>query len=143
LKNKFGEGYTLIAQTAPTGVEEDFNRAKQESGRRRSSSMMLRKIKSAQRWEHDLDGLRDFIEEAFPDSILKDIHPGFVHYHILHSEKVSWGKIFEKMEIAKDRFKLDAYSVGQTSLEQVFLNFTKAQINLEGQEKKSKPCLCF
>jgi ABC-type multidrug transport system ATPase subunit len=29
LKNKFGEGYTLIAQTAPTGVGEGFGRAKQ------------------------------------------------------------------------------------------------------------------
>ena len=66
LKNKFGEGYTLIAQTAPTGVGDNFGRAKQESGRRRSSSIILRKIKSAQKWENDLDGLRNFIEQAFP-----------------------------------------------------------------------------
>jgi ATP-binding cassette subfamily A (ABC1) protein 3 len=64
-------------------------------------------------------------------SVLKDIHPGFVHYHVLPSAEVSWGQMFEKMEIAKEKFNLDAYSVGQTSLEQVFLNFTKAQINIE------------
>jgi hypothetical protein len=33
------------------------------------------------------------------------------------------------METAKQQFRLEAYSVGQTSLEQVFLNFTKAQVN--------------
>jgi len=70
--------------------------------------------------------------------VLKDIHPGFVHYHLVPSENVSWGQIFEKMEIAKVKFHLDAYSVGQTSLEQVFLNFTKAQINIPEGKPKSK-----
>jgi len=139
LKNKFGEGYTLIAQAAPADLGEGFDRAKQESGRRRSSSIMLRKIKSAQKWEKDLDGLRSFIEESFPTSVLKDIHPGFVHYHVLPSDEVTWGQMFEKMEIAKERFGLDAYSVGQTSLEQVFLNFTKAQINIDDSTTQKKP----
>jgi len=44
--------------------------------------------------------------------------------------------MFQKMEIAKEKFNLDAYSVGQTSLEQVFLNFTKAQINIEAPTPK-------
>lgn len=60
---------------------------------------------------------------------LKDIHPCFVHYHIHPDENVSWGELFSAMEVAKLRFNLEAYSVGQTSLEQVFLNFTKSQIN--------------
>ncbi len=60
---------------------------------------------------------------------LKDIHPCFVHYHIHPDENVSWGQLFSAMEVAKLRFNLEAYSVGQTSLEQVFLNFTKSQIN--------------
>jgi len=47
--------------------------------------------------------------------------------------------MFEKMEIAKERYNLDAYSVGQTSLEQVFLNFTKAQINIEDTSGTKKP----
>lgn len=29
LKSKFGEGYTLIAQTTPSGVGDDFSRKKQ------------------------------------------------------------------------------------------------------------------
>ena len=67
----------------------------------------------------------------FSDAILKDIHPGFVHYHIAPSPNISWGRMFRQMEIAKDKFNLDAYSVGQTSLEQVFLNFAKAQVDID------------
>jgi hypothetical protein len=64
-------------------------------------------------------------------SVLKDIHPGFVHYQVLPGPGASWGSMFRKMEIAKQKFNLEAYSVGQCTLEQIFLAFTKAQINVE------------
>jgi len=67
---------------------------------------------------------------------IKDIHPGFIHYHI-NNKAITWGTMFEKMEIAKDKFKLEAYSVGQTSLEQVFLNFSKLQTNSGGDENSN------
>ncbi len=57
----------------------------------------------------------------------KEVHPGFVHYHI-PSDNVSWGELFRKMEIAKKKFGLENYSVGQCTLEQVFLHFTKTQM---------------
>lgn len=73
--------------------------------------------------------------------VLKDIHPGYVHYHIT-SYDATWGKMFAAMEVAKDKFGLEAYSVGQTSLEQVFLNFTKAQINVDSALRKRKQNKC-
>ncbi|CAL8074946.1 unnamed protein product [Orchesella dallaii] len=133
LKNKFGKGYTIIAQTAARVEDPDqpFTRSQQEQGRRRSSNKSIKRKKSDQQpyWELELQDLRKFIEERFPACTLKDIHPCFVHYHIHPDENVSWGELFSAMEVAKVRFKLEAYSVGQTSLEQVFLNFTKSQIN--------------
>jgi len=66
----------------------------------------------------------------FVGSTLKDVHPGYVHYHVTNPQ-VTWGEMFDKMEKAKEQFRLEAYSVGQTSLEQVFLNFTRAQVNSE------------
>jgi ATP-binding cassette subfamily A (ABC1) protein 3 len=138
LKNKFSKGYTLIAQTRMKMLDEmsePFTRSMEERGRRRSSirtpqGSFLSK-RSPLRWEAALEDLRKFIEDAFPDSVLKDIHPGFLHYHISTSETSSWGKMFKTMEEARVKFELEAYSVGQTSLEQVFLNFSKAQINEE------------
>lgn len=98
--------------------------------------MILRKTQAPQSWEKVLDGLRNYIEDSFPGAALKDIHPGFVHYHIPPSQSITWGRLFETMEIAKDKFRLDAYSVGQTSLEQVFLNFAKSQIDIAENEPK-------
>jgi len=109
LKSKFGQGYTLIAQMPTT---ENF--AEEIDG-------------VVPRWERELEPLRQFIESRFPGCILKDIHPGFVHYHVTDT-RVGWGALFSQMELAKAEFGLEAYSVGQTTLEQVFLNFTKTQI---------------
>ncbi|ODN05472.1 ATP-binding cassette sub-family A member 3, partial [Orchesella cincta] len=122
LKNKFGDGYTLIAQIESTR-EERVTRTSVELGRRHSS--LRGKL---QPWEQDLQPMRNFIERNFPGCTLKDVHPGYVHYHI-PDEGVTWGQMFKKMEEAKALFRLEAYSVGQTSLEQVFLSFTKGQVN--------------
>lgn len=40
---------------------------------------------------------------------------------------MKWSTMFELMESAKARLHIDDYSLGQTSLEQVFLFFTKYQ----------------
>lgn len=90
----------------------------------------MSRVKSPQRWESELEELRNYIEESFPGSFLKDLHPGFVHYQV-PDHSVTWGTLFRKMEIAKIKFELQAYSVGQCTLEQVFLSFTKAQINTD------------
>lgn len=60
LKNKFGEGYTIIAQMENRD-SVSTNRASLELGRRRSSLHA-----NAQPWEKQLQPLRDFIEKYFP-----------------------------------------------------------------------------
>jgi ATP-binding cassette subfamily A (ABC1) protein 3 len=121
LKSKFGEGYTVIAQMGTKA--EISKRSFQESVRRRSSG-------KKNDWEVEIEPLKKFIEDSFPGSTLKDMHPGYVHYHVTNP-RLTWGDLFRKMEVAKSLFKLEAYSVGQTSLEQVFLNFTKSQVSDE------------
>ncbi|CAG7827997.1 unnamed protein product, partial [Allacma fusca] len=113
LKNKFGEGYTVIAQLNYSG--------RADLGSIGSDEELLRP------WERELKSLQDYLEAQFPDCELKDAHPGFVQYHVLGRD-VKWGKLFAVMENAKEEFNLEAYSVGQTSLEQVFFNFTKLQM---------------
>ncbi|CAG7726830.1 unnamed protein product, partial [Allacma fusca] len=118
LKSKFGEGYTVIAQMSIKA--EISKKSFQESLRRRSSDVQ-------NDWEVEIEALKKFIEDSFPGSILKDAHPGYVHYHVTNPSS-TWGELFTKMDIAKSLFKLEAYSVGQTSLEQIFLNITKSQM---------------
>ena len=99
LKNKFGEGYTLLAKVKGTDDSEV---------------------------ETNVRSLMTFIETTFTGTVLKDIHQGYIHYQISSSD-VSWSKIFGIMEQAKDDYHLEDYSVSQTSLEQVFISFARAQ----------------
>lgn len=107
LKHKFGEGYTLIAKIRSPHID-DLTAAEAEM----ESQMMA---------------LRTFIENEFPGSQLKDAHIGQIHYQI-NSEGITWAGVFGKMERAKDRFNIEDYSVSQTTLEQVFINFARAQL---------------
>lgn len=49
-----------------------------------------------------------------------------VHYHIT-TEGLTWGQVFGDMERNKTELAIEDYSVSQTSLEQVFLNFARRQ----------------
>ncbi|CAG7824302.1 unnamed protein product [Allacma fusca] len=118
LKNKFGDGYTVVAQLRYSGRTSDggVTHNRSETG--------------VQDWEQELQGLKNFIKRQFPDCELKDSHPGFVQYYV-PVRNAKWAKLFAAMEVAKEEFKLEAYSVGQTSLEQVFFNFTTGQKSAE------------
>ncbi|CAH1794818.1 unnamed protein product [Owenia fusiformis] len=109
LKNKFGEGYTLIAKI---GYPKD-------GGLPNTQPLM------------------GFIEGTFPGCILKDMHQGMLHYHITNTD-LSWAAIFGTMERAKVQFNIEDYSVSQTTLEQVFINFARAQV--PPQDMKSGCC---
>lgn len=43
------------------------------------------------------------------------------------SKNIKWSQIFGVLESAKTRLNIDDYSIGQSSLEQIFLSFTKYQ----------------
>lgn len=98
LKTRFGEGYTLLARVTPQndGMPANF------------------------------EPLMRFIEQKFPGSVLKDVHQGMVHYHIL-DQNITWAELFGTMEKAKTQFNIEDYSVSQTTLEQVFINFAHSQ----------------
>ncbi|XP_070581084.1 phospholipid-transporting ATPase ABCA3-like isoform X2 [Ptychodera flava] len=76
--------------------------------------------------EPDLTPIKQFIEGTFPGSKLKDEHQGMVHYHITDT-RLTWAEIFGKMERAKTKYNIEDYSVSQTTLEQVFINFARSQ----------------
>uniref|UniRef100_A0A8C5GNT7 ABC transporter domain-containing protein n=1 Tax=Gouania willdenowi TaxID=441366 RepID=A0A8C5GNT7_GOUWI len=98
LKSKFGSGYTLLAKVHVEAELED-------------SDLLL---------------FKDFIESTFPGSQLKDEHQGMVHYH-LTDKTLTWAQVFGTLEAAKEKYRIDDYSVSQISLEQVFLSFAQFQ----------------
>eukprot|EP01135_Chromosphaera_perkinsii_P007716 Nk52_evm5s967 gene=Nk52_evmTU5s967 len=110
LKNKFGSGYILIVKTKTEMLGESSNVSSS------SSSFVLDK----------LPDVMAYLQEALPSSVLVEKQPNMVRYSI-SQENSSVGQIFGKMEKMKKYFAcIEDYSLSQTSLEQVFINFVKA-----------------
>ncbi|XP_031807821.1 ATP-binding cassette sub-family A member 2 isoform X3 [Sarcophilus harrisii] len=75
-----------------------------------------------------------FFNRNFPEAVLKERHHTKVQYQ-LKSEHISLAQVFSKMEQVVDVLGIEDYSVSQTTLDNVFVNFAKKQSdNLEPQE---------
>nr|XP_033774294.1 phospholipid-transporting ATPase ABCA1 [Geotrypetes seraphini] len=94
LKNKFGDGYTIVVRI--TGSNPD------------------------------LKPVEEFFGHAFPGSVLKEKHRSMLQYQ-LRSSQSSLARIFSILSKNKKRLKIEDYSVSQTTLDQVFVNFAKDQ----------------
>ncbi|KAL9959228.1 hypothetical protein ACROYT_G036325 [Oculina patagonica] len=82
-----------------------------------------------------------FVANTFAGAMLMDSHSGILHYQI-NTEGLSWSYIFGQLERNRAALNIVDYSVSQTTLEQVFINFAKEQ-HAEDRTLKKKKCLCF
>ncbi|XP_076853951.1 ATP-binding cassette sub-family A member 2 isoform X2 [Brachyhypopomus gauderio] len=75
-----------------------------------------------------------FFSRNFPEAVLKERHHTKIQYQ-LKSERISLAQVFSKMEQVVEVLSIEDYSVSQTTLDNVFVNFAKKQSdNLEQQE---------
>ncbi|XP_037337766.2 ATP-binding cassette sub-family A member 2 [Pungitius pungitius] len=75
-----------------------------------------------------------FFNRNFPEAVLKERHHTKIQYQ-LKSERISLAQVFSKMEQVVQVLGIEEYSVSQTTLDNVFVNFAKKQSdNLEQQE---------
>ncbi|KYO33489.1 hypothetical protein Y1Q_0008681 [Alligator mississippiensis] len=77
--------------------------------------------------------LTQFMQSHFPNTCLKDQHFSMVEYHV----PVTAGgvaNIFELLENNKTAFKIRHFSVSQTTLEEVFINFAKDQTDPDNSD---------
>ncbi|XP_033890331.3 phospholipid-transporting ATPase ABCA1-like [Acipenser ruthenus] len=94
LKNRFGDGYTIILRVAGPNP--------------------------------DLKPVMEFIECELPGSVLKEKHRNMLQYQ-LPSSLSSLGRLFSILSKNKSQLRIEDYSVSQTTLDQVFVNFAKDQ----------------
>jgi len=108
-------GYTLNVKTRKVPVPL-------ENGRTSTEPISL----SKQTDSYDLQPVKEFIVESFPGAEWMEEHDGLLTYRITNPT-LTWSRMFGMMERAKCQLNIEDYSLGQTSLEQVFLTFTKKQ----------------
>eukprot|EP01134_Creolimax_fragrantissima_P001244 CFRG1244T1 len=81
----------------------------------------------------DTSGISDFVTESFPNSVLKEKYSRMLTWQ-LDVKELRLADVFSKMEDVRERFGIDDFTVSQTSLEQVFIRFAKAQGVVDGEE---------
>ncbi|GAB0205031.1 phospholipid-transporting ATPase ABCA1 [Grus japonensis] len=74
----------------------------------------------------NLKPVEEFFGHAFPGSVLKEKHRNMLQYQ-LPSSPSSLARIFSILSQNKKRLHIEDYSVSQTTLDQVFVNFAKDQ----------------
>ncbi|KFB48612.1 AGAP006380-PA-like protein [Anopheles sinensis] len=99
LKNKFSKGFLLTVKVA---------RGEPEAQQKR------------------VEGVKDFVMSRFPGAVLKEEYEDSLSFHIPVTD-LKWSQMFGLMEGSKRTLEIEDYALGQTSLEQVFLFFTKYQ----------------
>jgi ABC-type multidrug transport system ATPase subunit len=121
LKNKYGNGYTLIL-----------------------------KCKSSNEKEADIKNLEDFVREKIHFSKLKDKQEETLFYQIEYDTAMiaqmekpetkivlqTIAELFTILEENKEQLKLETYSLSQTTLENIFIAFAREQNEKDFGKKK-------
>ncbi|XP_052284173.1 phospholipid-transporting ATPase ABCA1-like isoform X3 [Dreissena polymorpha] len=105
LKNKFGDGYTVIIR-----VSGEFP---------------------------NMDPVIEFFNTEFKGAVLKEKHHNMLQYQLGSDIKLS--NLFGQIEEVRERLQIEDYSVSQTTLDQVFINFAKLQTDLGDDELDELP----
>ena len=125
LKTKFGDGYTVRIKVS-TGLSPTTGNS---LGERRHSRIAWREnsITSCDIvLEQNLKEVEEFVKKSFDGTELKEVHYNLMNFQI-NNTSISWAHIFGTIEKAKDNLNIEDYSVGQTTLEQIFLTFAAKQ----------------
>ncbi|XP_068631847.1 phospholipid-transporting ATPase ABCA3-like [Battus philenor] len=100
LKNKFSEGFTV--------------------------TIKMKSNDDGTPNENSIVGIKNFINCNFTDPKLMEEYQGLLTYY-LPDKSMAWSKMFGVIERAKRELEVEDYSISQTTLEQIFLQFTKYQ----------------
>uniref|UniRef100_A0A4W5LI56 P-type phospholipid transporter n=1 Tax=Hucho hucho TaxID=62062 RepID=A0A4W5LI56_9TELE len=79
-----------------------------------------------------LGPVEEFVHETFPGSVLKEKHHNTLQYQLPHSEG-ALASIFSHFTTHQQRLGVEDYSVSQTTLDQVFVNFARYQQEEDNQ----------
>lgn len=88
--------------------------------------------------QKDIEAARSFIRTEFPDSHELEAYGGSLKYKVPLRQGLSLAYVFSLIEDNKDRVGISQYALGQTSLEQIFIQFAKEGDDTLRAEKAKK-----
>ncbi|XP_032422830.1 ATP-binding cassette sub-family A member 12 [Xiphophorus hellerii] len=78
----------------------------------------------------DTEAITAFMQREFPTTFLKDQHSAMVEYHVPNAPG-GVADIFNQLESNKHALRIKHFSVSQTTLDEVFINFAMGNIGME------------
>uniref|UniRef100_A0A669B0Q2 ATP binding cassette subfamily A member 12 n=1 Tax=Oreochromis niloticus TaxID=8128 RepID=A0A669B0Q2_ORENI len=78
----------------------------------------------------DVGKITSFMQRRFPSTYLKDQHSTVVEYHVPFAPG-GLADIFDQLESNKNALQIKHFSVSQTTLDEVFINFAMGKIGME------------
>lgn len=100
LRNKYGQGFTVMVK------------------------LKREMIQSPAEGTEYVDRIKSFILKEIPSAVIRDIHESVINYHVT-DPSLPWSTLFQVLQLAKDTFSLEDFSVSDTSLEQIFIAFAQ------------------
>ncbi|KAK4312219.1 hypothetical protein Pmani_016341 [Petrolisthes manimaculis] len=111
LKSKFSQGYSIVIRVKMSQDEVDRDR-----GVDQLDTEMPPEMKQIQ----------DFMNITFPGHHVREKQWGRLEYFV-EASGVTWGGVFGTLDRSKHILPIEDYAVTQTTLERVFLTFTRGQ----------------
>ncbi|XP_052774715.1 ATP-binding cassette sub-family A member 2-like isoform X2 [Mya arenaria] len=87
-------------------------------------------------FEHSQTRARRFILQNFPAADIKECHHNLLQFE-LKSQDISLSYVFSKLEEAQTDLNIEDYSVSQNTLDNVFINFVKQQVEIVQESEDS------
>ena len=128
LKSRFGQGYTVMLKISS-------NNNSSVKGNTNAAYMQDNTV-------HPIQNVKGFMEHHFPGALLMEEHQGLLQYQIV-DQSARLSQIFGILESNTETLGIIDYSVCQTSLEQVFINFAKFQHAEDRIKRNTCSCSCF
>ncbi|XP_031638213.1 ATP-binding cassette sub-family A member 3-like [Contarinia nasturtii] len=104
LKNQFSKGFLLTIKLQSNGTNAKVTKADAKIAQNRISEVIRRN---------------------YPGAHLKEQYQGLLTFYVPQTNELKWSSMFDHMESIKGILGIEDYSISQSSLEQVFLSFTK------------------
>ncbi|XP_064556074.1 phospholipid-transporting ATPase ABCA3 isoform X2 [Drosophila montana] len=106
---------------------------------RRTSSSNTPNWQGAEDIVDDIDKVKKFVSTNFPDAVLQEEYQGMLTYYI-PLQGIKWSEIFGLIERNRDDLNVEDYSITQTTLEEIFLEFAQLQAEDTRNVKSRRNC---
>jgi len=128
LKSRYGDGYQLslkIAELKSKEPNQEVPLVRDPS--QRFTEVPLPEASNDSKSRHRFESLCRFIESTFTDAVLIETNGSLILKYRIPKTRLNLSDLFRIIEENRTKYHIEAYSVSETTLEQIFIHFARQQ----------------